>query len=78
MPWQDLVLSIGTWIFVIALIPTVRGKQKPEFSTSFMTGTVLFIFALTYLSLQLWMSAVSTFVTTALWLTLAYQRHKQK
>ncbi len=78
MPLQDIIFTIGTWIFVIALIPTLRGNQKPEISTSLMTGIVLAVFALTYLSLHLWMSMASTFVTSGMWLTLSYQRYKQK
>ena len=65
MQWQDWVFSIGTWIFIIALIPTLRGKQKPELSTSLVTGGILAIFVATYLSLNLWLSALSNVLTSA-------------
>ncbi len=77
MHWQDLVFSIGSWIFIICIIPTIRGKQKPEFSTSSITSIVLSIFALTYLTLGLWLSFVATVGTSICWGILAYQRYKQ-
>ncbi|MDO8487104.1 MAG: hypothetical protein Q7S45_02345 [Candidatus Curtissbacteria bacterium] len=78
MLWQDWVFSVGSWIFVAALIPTIRGKQKPEISTSLTTGTVLGIFAIAYLTLNLWLSTASTLVTSASWFILAYQKHRQE
>jgi len=78
MHWQDLVFSIGSWIFIIALIPTIRGKQKPEFSTSLVTAIILFIFAITYLTLGLLISAISTVGTSTGWFILAYQKYRQK
>lgn len=77
MHWQDLVFSVGGWIFVISLIPTIRGKQKPELSTSLITTVVLAVFSVTYLTLGLGLSALSMGVTTCGWGILAYQRFKQ-
>lgn len=53
MLWQDWVFAIGSLIFAAALIPSVRGQDKPALSTSLTTGSVLIIFALTYLTLSL-------------------------
>jgi hypothetical protein len=75
--WQDWIFSIGSWIFVAALIPAIRGTEKPPLSTSIVTGTVLVVFALTYFSLHLWIAATSTAITSACWLVLAYQRLKK-
>lgn len=77
MPWQDWVFSIGSWIFVASLIPTIRGKQKPELSTSAISTVVLAIFSLSYLSLSLTLSALATLATTICWAILAYQRYTQ-
>ena len=78
MLWQDWVFSIGSWIFVIALIPTIRGKSKPELSTSIVTAIILSSFALTYFTLRLWFSAFSTILTASCWYILAAQKYQQK
>jgi len=75
MIWQDWVFSIGSWIFVIALIPTIRGGSKPALSTSLLTGSILAIFAITYFSLELWLSTVSTIATATSWYILAWQKY---
>jgi len=75
--WQDLVFFAGSWIFIISLIPTIRGKQKPEFSTSVTTTIILLIFSISYLTLGLLLSAIATVGTATCWGILAYQRSKQ-
>jgi Flp pilus assembly protein TadB len=77
MHWQDGVFFIGQIIFVFALIPTIKGKSKPALSSSVITGLILTIFALTYLSLDLWFSAVAATATSASWWVLAYQKYRQ-
>lgn len=74
MLWQDLVLTGGSAIFAFALPPSVFSKDKPALSTSFITGTVLLIFAFAYWTLSLWISAITTITTGFLWLTLAIQK----
>lgn len=70
---QDTILSAGSLIFVIALIPTILGKDKPAFSTSIVTATVLMVFVGVYASLSLWFSATATAITAICWLTLTLQ-----
>ncbi len=77
MVWQDIVIFIGQWVFVIAIIPTILGKEKPALSTSIVTGTVLVIFALTYLTLKLWLSTISASMISAAWFLLALQKYNQ-
>jgi len=60
MHWQDWVPTAGSWIFIISLIPTTRGKQKPEFSTSAITAIIFFIFSISYLTLGLFLSSAAT------------------
>lgn len=74
MLWQDLVLTGGSAVFALALLPSVFSKDKPALSTSFMTGTVLLIFAFVYWTLSLWVSTITTIITGFLWLTLAIQK----
>lgn len=74
MTWQDIVLSVGSWIFVIALLPSIFGKDKPPLVTSLMTGTILVIYAFTYSTLHLWLSVASTGAVGLAWFTLAVQK----
>ena len=74
---QDLILTLGSLVFVVALIPTVLGKHKPALSTSVSTGLVLFVFVGVYISLRLWFTAATTFLTGSLWIALAVQKYLQ-
>lgn len=76
MEWQDIVLSVGSWIFTIALIPSVLSKDKPALSSSLMTGSVLVVYAVTYLTLSLWTAAASTVLVAGVWFTLAVQKYR--
>ena len=77
MIWQDWVLSTGSLIFSIALVPTVLGKEKPAISTSLLTGSVLLIYAFVYATFSLWFSAISVMITGILWLTLLVKKYRQ-
>jgi len=77
MHWQDWVFSLGQIIFLIALIPTLKGKDKPAFTTSVVTAIILVFFTATYLSLKLWFSAASSVAMTIAWGTLAVQKYFQ-
>ncbi len=74
MSWQDIVFSIGQWIFIIALIPLIFSKDKPALSSSLMTGTVLAVFAFTYSTLSLWTASASTVLSAGAWFILATQK----
>lgn len=75
--WQDIVLSIGSVVFLAALIPSVVGKDKPAFTTSLLTGCVLVVFTITYASLSLKYTTLATGLSALLWLILADQKAKQ-
>ena len=74
MIWQDIVLSIGQWVFAIALLPSVFGKDKPALVSSLITGSVLTVFAFTFATLSLWISAISTVLVSLIWFVLAGQK----
>lgn len=78
MPWQDYVLTAGAWIFIIALIPAIRGKEKPPASTSIITGSILAVYALVYSTLGLWISVISTAALSLSWFILAVQKISKK
>jgi hypothetical protein len=76
MTWQDLVYSIGQWVFIVALLPSVFSKNKPAFVSSLTTGTVLLVYVFTMASLNLWVSSASTSITCLVWYILAFQKYR--
>ncbi len=77
MAWQDVVFTVGSLIFSVALVPSVLSKDKPALSTSLSTGVVLAVYAFTFTTLNLWFSTISVSITCIMWLTLAFQKYKQ-
>lgn len=77
MIWQDWVFFIGAWIFVISLIPTIRGNQKPELLTSIPTTIIVFAFVFCFATLGLWLSVFANTAVGIAWGILAFQRWKQ-
>lgn len=73
--WQDFVLTGGTVVFIIALIPSVIGRDKPAMVTSIATGSVLAVFAIVYATLGLWFSTLTTSLTSLTWFILAIQKY---
>ena len=76
--WQDIILTGGSIVFLLALFPTLLSKDKPAIATSVMTGGVLLVYAVVYASLSLWFSVIATAATGLLWFILAVQKVKQK
>lgn len=77
MQIQDVILTFGSLILWVSLIPTVIGKGKPQIVTSVVTGIVLAVFAGVYVSLDLLISTFVTILTSLTWFILAVQRHRQ-
>jgi hypothetical protein len=75
---QDIILTGGFLIFIVALIPSVISKDKPALLTSLPTGIVTVVFVGVYVSLNLWYSAVTTALLAVMWLVLAAQKMRQK
>lgn len=67
------MLSVGSWVFTIALIPSVLSKDKPALSSSAMTAVVLTGYVVVYITLSLW-AAASTLLVAGMWYTLAVQK----
>jgi hypothetical protein len=72
--WQDIVLGIGSFIFAVALIPSVMSEHKPALWTSILSFVVLVVFVITYASLSLWYATFSTTLTALLWGILMLQK----
>lgn len=73
MIWQDAVFTVGALVFFIALFPTILSSTKPALATSATTGTVLLMFAATYVTLGLYFSATTTAITGLAWLLISWQ-----
>lgn len=74
MIWQDAVLTLGSILLLVALVPSLLGKDKPASATSLVTGAVLLSFAATYWTLGLSFSGVVTAASGVCWLALAAQK----
>jgi hypothetical protein len=73
---NDLVFTLGSMAFLIALIPSITTEHKPDKATSLMTSSVLYLFTLNYLSMELYFSAIVGFATASAWLILYFQVRK--
>jgi uncharacterized membrane protein len=74
MLWQDYVLTIGSLVFSIALVPAVMAKEKPPLSTSVPTFFFLYLFSFVYSTLSLWLATCTSALTATLWFILAFQK----
>jgi hypothetical protein len=73
--WQDWVISIVQWGFIVANLPTIFDKtQKPAILTSLGSALGLYLITAVYVSLGLWAASLSSFVLGSEWALLAYQR----
>lgn len=77
MRWQEIVLALGQIVFIIALLPSVFSKDKPEIWTSIITGTVALSISITYATMSIPLASVSAFFNFVFWSLLAYQKLKQ-
>lgn len=76
MAWQDIIIAAGQWVFLLALLPSIFGKDKPALATSIATSGVLAVLAFTYSTLSLWVSTISGILVSVAWFILAVQKHK--
>lgn len=68
--WQDIVFGIGNGVFALALVPTIRGREKPARLTCAGTVIALCGFVVAQISLALWLTAAVTVLEAALWTVL--------
>ena len=76
--WQDWVITVGQFLFLVALIPSIRSAEKPALGTSLMTGIILTIFAVAQFTLGLYFSVVSAITISIGWYILAWQSYKKR
>ena len=73
MIWQDIVLAVLGFLFSVMLIPQIKDSLKGKsvnVVTSSQTALGLVIMGATFLTLELWLTALSSFLNGALWLLL--------
>jgi len=74
MIWQDVVIMFGCFGFALALIPSIRGKQKPERSSCLLTIILLMAIAICFATLGLWLSMASEITAIIAWAILLFQK----
>lgn len=72
--WQDGMLAFVSFVFALALVPAIRATEKPPFSTSVLTCTLLLITSITEATLSLWLGAISALITALCWFILSVQK----
>lgn len=76
MIWQDIVIMISCFGFSLALIPTIKGKHKPEKSSCLLTFVLLSLCAISFATLGLWLSFVAELTAIIAWGILFFQRRR--
>jgi hypothetical protein len=73
--WQDIVFTVGSIMFTIALIPAILEKKYPPRSTCFITGVMLVLYSITDLTLGLWFSTISGIVSAIIWTMMGIKQN---
>lgn len=76
MIWQDIVVSIGSVAFSVALIPAMRSREKPPVFTSWFTTLILGGFVTVHVSYELWFGATFQTLLALQWFYVGWQRAK--
>jgi hypothetical protein len=73
--WQDFYISIGTFIFAVLLIPQLRSSWRgypASLTTSLGTAMILYTFAYTFFTLELFFTSMVNIVTASAWFLIFY------
>lgn len=71
MIWQDWMFMIGNFSLGAAMIPAIWKRQPPPFITCIMTALWLSVFAVSFASLNLWLSTLGVGITAVMWVILS-------
>lgn len=79
MLWQDIVLTVASVVFSVALVPQIyfgfKNKSGPiKLQTSVPTFIGLYVVAITYYTLSLYLATATAFAAGTLWFVLFAQR----
>lgn len=74
--WQDIILTVGGFVFALLLIPILKDSDAtvPRI-TSIPTAITLFIFSITYITLDLYYSAFTNSITALCWVCISIWRN---
>ena len=82
MLWQDIVIAVVSLLFGFILIPQLkdmwRDKSILNIYTAGLTTIGLFILAITFYTLNLWISVVAETFSAIIWLFLFILSFKNK
>lgn len=73
MIWQDIVISMIGFLFGFILIPQIKDSLKGKtvnVMTSSLTAIGLYILGAAFITLGLWLSAISSIFSGTMWLIL--------
>lgn len=74
MIWQDIVIMVACFGFAVALIPSIKGKRKPEKSSCAITMVLLIAISVSFATLGLWLSFASEITAIVAWGILLFQK----
>jgi hypothetical protein len=74
---QDIVIMVACFGFAFALIPSIRGEQKPAKSSCILTIILLTMCAVSFATLGLWLSFAAEMTSMGAWAILLFQRRKK-
>ncbi len=77
MKWQDIVISIAQIFSIIALIPSIRSKDKPAKTTSLIAMICVLAITICLFTLQLWLGSFTAFLIAVCWGILYIQKRKK-
>lgn len=69
----NVIFGVGSFLFALALVPSVVRQNAPARSTSLLTAAVLTVFLYPYITLHYWLSTVTDAITAGLWWVLLVQ-----
>ena len=76
MIWQDIVIAVVSILFGFILIPQFKdllsGKIYINLYTAGLTTIGLYILAVTFLTMQFWISFISDIFSGTMWLLLFF------
>ena len=74
MIWQDIVIMVACFGFAVALIPSIVGKYKPAKSSCLLTIVLLAAIAISFATLNLWLSFWAEITAIIAWGILLFQK----
>ena len=73
MIWQDILIAALGFLFSIMLIPQIKDSFNGNYvntTSSALTALGLVIMGVTFATLELWLTTISTLLNGAVWLLL--------